>query len=106
MREIAQIAADYEAAVIVVGLPLNLRGEHALAAEGAQAEVERLRQLTVLPVEMLDERLTTAAAEKALLSGGLSRERRREVIDKIAATLLLQGYLDAMRQETHDSPEI
>lgn len=105
LREIAQIARDYEADVIVVGLPINLRGEQALAAEGAVAEVAALRQLVARPVVMLDERLTTAAAEKALLAGGVSRGRRREVIDKVAATLLLQGYLDAKRHTNYDPPE-
>jgi putative holliday junction resolvase len=99
LQEVAQIAADYGAEAIVVGLPVNLRGQEAEAATHVMAEVETLRKLTPLPVETLDERMTTAAAQKVLLGDGVKRAGRKQVVDKVAATLLLQTYLDIKRRE-------
>ena len=93
---LAAIAAEQEAARVIVGLPRRLdgsRGPEAAAAEKLAAEI---RAATGLPVETVDERLTTAMAERSLIEGGVSREKRRQSIDRVAATLLLQSHLDRL----------
>jgi putative Holliday junction resolvase len=99
LREVARLAGDYDVGVIVVGMPVNLRGEASIAAEKASGEIEQLRRLVEVPVEALDERLTSAAANKSMLSGGLKREERKDKVDKVAAAMLLQSYLDKIRLE-------
>lgn len=79
---------------IVVGLPLMMNGRSGPAAESAQVEAEELSKELGLPVAVWDERLTTAAAERVLITQGVRREGRRKVIDKIAAAIILQSYLD------------
>ncbi|WP_421616819.1 Holliday junction resolvase RuvX [Brevibacillus sp. TJ4] len=87
--------AQYQVAEIVVGLPKNMNGTIGPRAELCQAFATFLQERTSLPVHMWDERLTTMAAEKMLISADVSRKKRKTVIDKMAATLILQGYLDA-----------
>jgi putative holliday junction resolvase len=94
---LAEIAKSQDARRIVVGLPLRLDGTHGPEAAAARRLAHGLRQATGLPVEMVDERLTTAAAERALIAGGVRRAKRRLSVDRVAATLLLQGHLDAAR---------
>ena len=80
----------------MVGLPLNLDGSEGPRAQAIRAFARHLARATKLPVAYWDERLTTVAAERALLEADLSRRRRAEVIDKVAAALILQGALDRM----------
>ena len=94
---LAEIAKAQEAGRIVVGLPLRLDGRHGPEAKAAQQLADLLRKASGLPVELVDERLTTAAAEKSLIAGGVRREKRRLSVDRVAATLLLQGDLDSKR---------
>jgi putative Holliday junction resolvase len=94
---LAEIARAQQAARIIVGLPLRLNGTHGPEAAAARRLAHGLRQASRLSVEMVDERLTTAAAERSLITGGVRREKRRLSIDRVAATLLLQGHLDATR---------
>jgi putative Holliday junction resolvase len=94
---LAEIAKAHDATRIVVGLPLRLDGRHGPEAKAAQELAGRLRKVSGLPVELVDERLTTAAAEKSLIAGGVRREKRRLSVDAVAATLLLQGHLDSKR---------
>ncbi len=89
------IAKRYHAGLIVVGLPKRMDGSEGPAAIRARAIAGALERHLRLPVHMYDERLTTAASERRLIERGLSRRRRREVQDQLAATLLLQDYLDA-----------
>ncbi len=91
---LAVIAADQEAERIVVGLPRELDGRRGPAAAAAERLAARLRTVAGVPVETFDERLTTAAAERALIDAGEKRRARRQAVDRVAATLLLQGYLD------------
>jgi putative Holliday junction resolvase len=91
---LTEIAKAQDARRIVVGLPLRLDGRHGPEAKAAQELADRLRDESGLPVELVDERLTTAAAERSLIEGGVRREKRRLSIDGVAATLLLQGHLD------------
>ncbi|HKZ96732.1 MAG TPA: Holliday junction resolvase RuvX [Hyphomicrobiaceae bacterium] len=92
-----ELAAEHEIAGFVLGLPANLDGREGPRAQATRAFANNLNALTLLPVLLWDERLTTAAAERALLEADVSRKRRAEVVDKIAAALILQGALDRMR---------
>ena len=92
---IAALCAERGVTAVVVGWPRNMDGTAGPAARRAEAFAERLHEATRLPVHLWDERLSTVAAERALIELGASRERRREVRDRVAAAVLLQAYLDA-----------
>ncbi len=100
-RRIAELAAEYEAEVVVVGLPRSLDGSIGPAARGAQQEAQRLEAVVGVPVLTHDERLTTVEAEKSLAEAGLSGKARRRRVDMVAATVILQGWLDASGPERH-----
>ncbi len=95
LHELARIARDEEAEVIVIGLPLNMDGSQGKAAKAAVAEGRRLATLVDVPIEMHDERLTTVTAERSMLDAGLNAIERRKVVDKIAAAIMLQSWLDS-----------
>ncbi|KAF1086597.1 putative Holliday junction resolvase [Sporotomaculum syntrophicum] len=95
LDKIKAIAQKYEVDKIVVGLPRNMNGTTGPQGEKALVFAEKIRQHLHLPVETWDERLTTAAAERLLISADVRRSKRRQVIDKMAAAIILQGYLDA-----------
>jgi len=95
LRALSSLIERYEVDSIVVGLPLTLAGERGPAAEGIIAFAERLSRSTRIPVVTWDERLTTVQAERALLEADMSRRRRREVINQVAAAIILQSYLDS-----------
>ncbi|MDO6655956.1 Holliday junction resolvase RuvX [Anaerobacillus sp. 1_MG-2023] len=80
---------------IVVGLPKNMNGSIGPSGEACQAFGELIQTTTNIPVDMWDERLTTVAAERMLISADVSRKKRKKVIDKMAAVMILQGYLDS-----------
>ncbi len=84
---------------IVVGLPLDMDGGRGTRARVTEVFIERLKGATGLPVIPWDERLTTVQAERILISGDVRRARRREVIDQVAAVIVLQAYLDSQRRE-------
>jgi putative Holliday junction resolvase len=94
-ERLAERARRYEASELVVGLPRRMDG--ALGPEALDAKVlaQRLRRLTGLRVTLVDERLTSAAAERALLATGAKRARRKQLSDQVAAALILQTYLDS-----------
>jgi putative Holliday junction resolvase len=94
---IARLAAEADAEVVVVGLPLSLDGTKGPAAVGVEAEAEELRQHVPLPIELWDERLSTVEATRRLRAAGVRGRRRRHVIDQVAATVILQSWLDASR---------
>jgi putative Holliday junction resolvase len=91
---IVEVAKANEAARIVVGLPKRLDGSRGPEAKAAQALADAIRKESGLPVEMVDERLTTVAAERSLIAGGMRRDKRRLSVDRVAATLMLQAHLD------------
>ena len=95
LHELAKIARDEEADVIVIGLPLNMDGSQGKAAKAAIAEGRRLATLVDVPIEMHDERLTTVTAERSMLDAGLNAIERRKVVDKVAAAIMLQSWLDS-----------
>ena len=94
---IAKVARDSEAARIVVGLPKRLDGSRGPEAKAAQQLADAVRKESGLPVELVDERLTTVAAERSLIAGGVRRVKRRLSVDRVAATLMLQAHLDRRR---------
>jgi len=98
-RRLAEIARSHEATRLIVGLPLRLDGSIGPEAASARKLADAIRRESGLPVELVDERLTTAAAERALIAGGVKREQRRQGIDRVAATMLLQGHLDHRRRQ-------
>jgi putative Holliday junction resolvase len=83
---------------IVVGLPKKLSGELGQAAQDVLVFVEQLRQAVPIKISTYDERMTTAAAERTLIAAGLSREKRKKVIDRSAAANILQDYLDRQKK--------
>ena len=91
---IRRIVVAEEAEIVVVGLPLTLSGEHGPAAKAVTDEVRQMSSVVGVPVELVDERLTTVAADRILREGNLSASRRREHVDKVAAAVLLQTWLD------------
>jgi putative holliday junction resolvase len=93
-RRILELAEEAEVEAIVVGLPLGLDGGVGPAARGVLDEVDQLRRVTSLPVETYDERLTTVTATRLLREGGVKGKARRRVVDKVAATVILQSWLD------------
>jgi putative Holliday junction resolvase len=94
---IARLAAEEEADAVVVGLPLSLNGDLGPAAKGVIAEVEQLRGALPIPVETYDERLTTVTADQAMIEFRMRAEARRRIVDKVAAAVMLQNWLDAAK---------
>ena len=96
LGRLLDLAAEYGVGGFVVGLPLNMDGTEGPRAQATRAFVRHLAKLTALPILCWDERLSTAAAERVLLEADASRRRRAAVIDKLAATVILQSALDRM----------
>jgi putative Holliday junction resolvase len=94
-RPLLRLVEDYEAAGIVVGLPLTLAGEEGPQAKTVRAVADGLAERTGLPVTMWDERLTTTQARRSLDEAGLSEREAKRAVDMVAASLILQSYLDA-----------
>ena len=96
LARLEALIAQYQVEKIVVGYPKHMNGDIGERAEKSAAFAEKLRTRTGLPVELWDERLTTVAADRALIEAGVRRENRKHYVDKIAAVLILQGYLDSL----------
>lgn len=94
---LSRIAAEQDAKRIVVGLPRRLDGSYGPEATSARQLAGELRESSHLPVELVDERLTTVAAERSLVAGGMRRADRRRNVDRVAAALLLQSHLDSKK---------
>lgn len=101
---IAELVAETEAEVVVVGMPYSLDGHRGRAARRAEAEVRRLRAVLGVPVATYDERLTTVTAERSLREMQMTGAARRAVVDKVAAAVMLQGWLD--QRAAHGSPPV
>ncbi len=100
LARIEALIVEYEVDRIVLGLPKNMNDTLGERAEFSLAFKEKLERRTGLPVVMWDERLTTVAADKAMMEAGIRRENRKDYVDKIAACLILQGYLDSLIQRS------
>lgn len=94
-RAIAALVAEEEAEVVVVGLPLNMDGSHGPAARAATSEAEALATVVGVPVTMFDERRTTVTADRAMIEARMGAKARRKVVDKVAAAVMLQTWLDS-----------
>jgi putative Holliday junction resolvase len=94
------IAGMKQAALILLGLPLNMDGSEGPRCQSTRAFARNLVKLTPLPVTFWDERLSTAAVERMLIEGDTSRARRSELIDKLAAVYILQSALDSLKART------
>ncbi len=102
LRELARTVTKYEVSKIVVGLPKNMDGTLGPQAEKVLEFKKILEENLGLPVETWDERLSTVGATRILLEADVSRKKRKKSVDKIAAVLILQGYLDASRKHRDD----
>jgi len=96
-RAIAALAEETGAVILVVGLPLSLDGSSGAAAQSACTEADELAAATGLPVELWDERLTTVSADRDLMALDMGAAARRRVVDKVAASVMLQAWLDHRR---------
>lgn len=99
---IEELIAEYEITEIVLGLPKNMNNTEGERVEKTKAFGEMLERRTGLPVHYWDERLTTVAAEQILMESGVRRENRKALIDKVAAGLILQGYLDCLKTKENE----
>lgn len=102
-KEIATIIGQFEIEKIVVGLPKNMNGTLGKQAEIVLKWIKILTDKIPVPVVTWDERLSTVEATKVLLEADLSRRKRKKVIDKVAAVLILQGYLDQSGRTDHET---
>jgi len=94
-QAIAEIIAEWEAEIVVVGMPYSLDGSVGLAAKLCRSEAKALRDALAVPVVTYDERLTTVTAERSLKEQHMKGDARRRVIDKVAASVILQAWLDS-----------
>jgi putative holliday junction resolvase len=102
-KALAALAGEHAATTVVVGLPVTLAGREGPAAKAVRAWLDELAALLPeLDLQLADERLSTVAAERALVGGGVRRRARREVVDQVAASVFLQTWLDARRREGGD----
>ena len=99
LRSLARLARRFSVAGIVVGNPVHLTGESSPQAARTQAFAAELGQLTGLPIHLWDERLTTREAHQILYESGHARQQHRRIVDQVAATLILQSYLDQRERD-------
>lgn len=99
LARIEELIEEYGVEKIVLGLPKNMNASEGVRVELTEEFKEKLERRTGLPVVFWDERLTTVAADKAMMEAGIRRENRKDYVDMIAASLILQGYLDRCRNE-------
>jgi putative Holliday junction resolvase len=95
LGRVARIAIEKDVGHVIIGLPKNMDGTTGAAAEKARAFAEKLREKVSCPVRLWDERLTTVAAQRFLHDAGRNAKQSREVIDQVAAQIILQGWLDS-----------
>lgn len=105
LARIEELIVENEVEEIVLGLPKNMNDTEGVRVELTREFQEKLERRTGLPVSLWDERLTTVAADKAMMEAGIRRENRKDYVDMIAATLILQGYLDRRNNEKKKESE-
>ncbi len=104
LAQLRKLVEEREVDRIVIGLPLNMNGSEGPRAEAARAFAARAERVLGRPCILWDERLTSKAAERVLIEADVSRKRRRDVVDQMAAQLILQGYLDAQAPKGESDP--
>lgn len=92
-----ELISEYEVHELVVGMPKNMNGTKGDRAEKTEEFVEKMKAVIDLPVTFWDERLSTVMAERQLIAADVSRKKRKGIIDKMAAVVILQGYLDRLQ---------
>ena len=98
IEAVRTLTVEHDVETVVVGLPLTMRGERGVQAQKVMAFAQRLRAHLAVPVEFVDERLTTVQGERALLAADTSRRKRKQMIDEVAAQLILQQFLETRRR--------
>ena len=96
-NRLREMISEYEVHELVVGMPKNMNGTKGERAEKTEEFVEKMKAVIDLPVTFWDERLSTVMAERQLIAADVSRKKRKGVIDKMAAVVILQGYLDRLQ---------
>ena len=96
-NRLQELITEYEVHELVVGMPKNMNGTKGERAEKTEEFVEKMKEVIDLPVTYWDERLSTVMAERQLIAADVSRKKRKSVIDKMAAVVILQGYLDRLQ---------
>ena len=96
LARLKELLREKEVELVLVGLPRNMDGSYGPAALKVQDFVAALKKAITVPVKVWDERLTSAQANRLLIEGGVRREKRKEKVDKTAAAILLQSYLDSL----------
>lgn len=96
-NRLRELISEYEVHELVVGMPKNMNGTKGERAEKTEEFVEKMKAVIELPVTFWDERLSTVMAERQLIAADVSRKKRKGVIDKMAAVVILQGYLDRLQ---------
>ena len=99
-KAIAEKAKEEKAELIVVGLPKNMDGSEGFKAEESHLAVEELKKLTELPIELWDERCTTISAHISLQMNGIETKKRKNVVDSVAATIILEDYLNFRKNKS------
>jgi len=99
LQEIKKIIKEQKVKKIVVGMPYNFQGEIGTMGKKVMAFIEKLKTITDVPLIFWDESFTTTEAETVLIKADLSRRRRKKVVDKLAATLILESFLRAMHEK-------
>jgi putative Holliday junction resolvase len=100
LQQLQRLIQKHRVVEIVIGLPLTLRGEHGPQADEIMRFAEGLRAVVDLPLQFFDERLTSAAAEQLMRDSGIRPEKRKEMVDRVAAAIILQDYLDARQRQS------
>lgn len=103
LAQISRIAEEYQVERIVLGFPKNMNNTEGDRAQKTLAFRDMLIRRTGLPVELWDERLTTVEASHVLMESGVRRENRKEVVDQVAAALILSGYLEMIQKDGEDT---
>ena len=91
---ILNVCKQNDVELILSGLPLSLNGQENAQTQKTREFIEQLQSQTNIPIKFVDERLTTVSAQRVLIESGMRRENRKNVVDKVAAAIILQGYLD------------
>jgi putative holliday junction resolvase len=97
LTRLKHLLAEKEISLVLIGLPRNMDGSYGPAAQKVEAFVAVLKSAITIPIKMWDERLTSTMANRVLIQGGVRRDKRKEKVDKMAAAILLQSYLDGDR---------
>lgn len=102
LARIEQLIVENEVEEIVLGMPLHMNADEGVRAELTKEFKEKLERRTGLPVFFMDERLTTVSADRTMIEAGIRREHRKEYVDMLAATFILQAYLDRRNRKTDE----